>query len=148
MTRELRDFQFRLSSLNVRTEGSGTAVKSWTLNGQEMPSSLQIPEMALRPGRNEVVVHLGESPSDALPRLYAGDAQLLDVRQAADGSLTWHFCSAVPAALHFQGDAANLVAQNADGSKLEVHSEQNPRIAGTTLHLRPRGDFFVRPPRA
>lgn len=56
-------FRFRASSLDVVAEGSGDGVADWRLNGHHMRWTLQVPELSLRAGRNEVLVTRGARPT-------------------------------------------------------------------------------------
>ncbi|MFP4358845.1 MAG: hypothetical protein ACLFSZ_10490 [Puniceicoccaceae bacterium] len=102
LTRGLRDYRYQLASIDVETAGEGGEVAHWSLNGEGFRSTLQIPELRLRPGRNRIEITCGaDEASPAGPRLLFSDAQLLEAHEAEDGSSQWEFASAVPAELVF-----------------------------------------------
>jgi len=70
-------YQYRGSVLDVRFSGEGR-LASVTLNGQPLTGTLQVPDEALRPGDNTIVVHLSPQ-APAVERLSSSTVQLRSV---------------------------------------------------------------------
>ena len=123
---QVRDFHHHSARIDVDAEGEGDTVRSWSLNGVEVPGSLQIPENLLRAGRNHLRVIRGEAP--ARPRLHGSDARLLAAE--ADGRL--RFETAGPAQLVLENAGGIEVRAIGAGGPLPV--ERAP-LPGTSLEL-------------
>ncbi len=120
LTRELRQFRYRLATIDVRRRGEGPQVRRWWLNGELMPWTLQIPETALRAGRNEVVVELGDTREH--PRLYGSDAELLAVLPK-DDSTEYVLRSPLRMNLEFEGCLTDVRVTEDAGSVREYLRE-------------------------
>ncbi|MGF1483512.1 MAG: hypothetical protein ACFBZ8_04015 [Opitutales bacterium] len=143
-TRALRDFRYRLSRLDVSTLGDGDEVASWTLNGLEILHTLQLPEQRLRPGLNRIVVTRGTQVSTRA-RLRRSDAELLTVDTASEKPV-WHFRSAAPMRLEFEGVSKDWQPALLDAENATVAYTLEPleRIGGVRLHIEQPGEYRLR----
>ncbi len=144
MTQCLRDFRYRLSSIQVDRNGGGPRVSGWMLNGERVAGSLQVPEQRLRAGRNQIMVELG-SETPKIPTLYQSDAELLEVSEV-DGQRRWRLRSAVESTLYFVGVPADwkpqLEASEAGSAKLEVSACAHPE--GVRVCVEVIGEFTLK----
>lgn len=148
--RETRDFRFRYTRLDATYVGHGDVVQSWTLNGETVEHTLQIPENRLRNGRNVIAVQSGES-CDAF-RLHYSSASLLRVEaeiasndESSTRSASYHFHSAIPCNLIFENydNATSVVAHQADGTEFVLRPVAVEGTDKTELHLDTCGNFMV-----
>lgn len=78
----VENFEFRLANTTASATGEGDVVESYTINGNEIPFTLQIPESALRFRANNIEVVRGSSSDEF--RFYSSTAQLLDYSYTGD----------------------------------------------------------------
>ena len=121
--------------------GSGDAVAAWTLNGEEMRWTLQVPEQRLRPGRNLIEVARGAAPDG--PRLVGSSAALHAVTGTRD-TITYALTSAVPSDLLFAGVAPNAAhCADATGAILPLQCRPIEQSGLLLVQVPSRGDFIV-----
>jgi hypothetical protein len=105
LTTAIREVHFKGSRINVESTGEGTEVASFSLNGQEVTTSLQLPELLLRSGeRNELVIRRGAPTS----RLYRSDAILREFRARPDGSHELHLDFPLGGSVVWQGPTDSI----------------------------------------
>ena len=135
-------FEFRTSTIDAVSSGSGDIVQRWSLNGREIPATLQIPEQLLRTGRNSVEVTCGES-FEAF-RLYGSSARLYSVEEHGE-ELLYHFSSAIPCELFFENFSRRTAVsvQDGNGRELSFDTDQMEGTGLTRITVASDGDFTV-----
>jgi hypothetical protein len=96
----ISNFRYKLSSINAKTKGKGDAIISYTLNGDTIFNSLQIPDNKLLPGNNFLELTRGEINTKC--RLFSSTAQLLNITNSGK-TIEYTFRSNVPSQVYFEG---------------------------------------------
>ena len=136
------DFCYRTARINAVATGTGDAVATWTLNGEEMPWTLQVPEQRLRTGRNLIEVTRGPAPQE--PRLIGSSAALRTVTGTRD-TITYALTSAVPSDLLFAGVAPDaLRCTDATGAAVPLQCRLIEQNGVLLVHVSACGDFTVK----
>ncbi|NRA40654.1 MAG: hypothetical protein HRU15_21090 [Planctomycetes bacterium] len=117
----MQDFQYRLSRIDVSSEGDCDGVAEYSLNNQTIRYCLQIPENYLYAGKNtlHIIRATGETAAEQVTRIHGSNAELIDYRETATGC-SGIFTSQVPIQIcieHFH--AESLLLQTADGTAIE-----------------------------
>lgn len=138
----LKNFRFRLSSFDIFASGKGDVVESFTLNGEQLPYSLQVPDSKMRFGRNKIMVSR-TTEHDGF-RLYSSSARLLAVEIQA-GEVIYRMSSPVSAELVFENpDRASLKVLSPEGDEIPFSIKKLPGTAMHHLLVECSGDFNVR----
>jgi len=135
------NFQFRVSLFDAIATGEGDRVEGYTLNGREIPHTLQIPESLMRFGRNELEIRRGNSFVDF--RLYSSTAQLKDCSMDGD-KVTYHFFSPVDAELVYENfERAHISVLDPSGEAIEYKAIALDGTGKTLVSVNSRGEFMV-----
>ncbi len=112
------NFRYKLSSLTGVSTGKGDVVASYTLNGDAIHGSLQIPDSRLLPGSNKLEVLRG-GISESF-RLFSSNAQLLNVEDNGK-TLEYDFRCNVPVQLYFENwdKAVAFLIQDSEGKEVK-----------------------------
>lgn len=95
----IRNFRYKLSTLNANASGNGDIVRYYILNSDTIFSSLQIPENKLLPGMNTIQVFRGNDSENF--RLFSSTAQLLNMKESKSLA-EYQFRTNVPWQLQFE----------------------------------------------
>lgn len=133
-------FHHRASVLDVACSGEGDDVRAWSIDGEPVAGTLQIPEDRLRIGRHRLRIERGPPPAG--PRLHGSDARLLAAEENA-GRTRWTFESPFPCEL--------LVARLPETARVLVAGDAEPDAARerlgdtdlTCVRIAARGRFTV-----
>jgi hypothetical protein len=138
----VEDFHFRTSRIDVRAEGAGDIVASWTLNGREIPHTLQLPQGALRPGPNEIRITRGSAFEGF--RLHGSTGTLLGV-SIANGEIRYELTTPHDAQIVFENFSAarNVRMATLDGENIDFRATPLEDTRLTTLDVSVRGDFVI-----
>ena len=93
------NFRYKLSSIQALASDKGDVVLSYSMNGDTIVNSLQIPENKLLPGKNILHVIRGEKNNQF--RLFSSSAQLLNITTGGN-KVEYTFSSHVPSQLVFE----------------------------------------------
>ncbi len=138
---QMDNFQFRVSSFDAHAFGTGDVVKRYTLNGLEIPWTLQIPESLMRFGVNRLEIERGAS-FDGF-RLYSSTAQLQDYACTPDEA-SFHFHSPVHAELVFENfNKAHIEIQDSSGKVLDYETIKLEKTNKTLVSVESNGEFMV-----
>ncbi len=137
----IREFQYKLSRINVSAEGDGDEVADWTLNGRTITASLQLPQDLLRPGMNELMIRRG--PPAASCRIHGSEAELVSLTQSENGFVA-QFRSPLTKQIKLQGKAKSIIARDAEGKELEVAESTIPETDITVLRIDRTGDVTLK----
>ena len=144
MVSETRDFRFRTSRIDAMASGQGDVVQSWTINGQAVEGTLQIPENLLRNGANNIEVQRGVSFEKL--RLHSSSATLRRIEATSSTrSATYYFYSAIPCELIFDNyaQATTVKVRNADETEIACQPVNVEGTEKTLIRIASRGDFTV-----
>ena len=137
----IKNFAFRLASINAIATGSGDIVKSYTLNGNEMPYTLQVLESKLRFGVNKVRVTRGTENDQT--RLYSSTAQLLDYHYNQE-AIKYIFYSPIPVEMIFENiDELAVHVFDKNNEPVDYQSFKMESDHKTRLRFNTDGEFSV-----
>jgi hypothetical protein len=136
------NFHWRSARIDAAAGGRGDVVAAASINGRPLVGTLQVPETALRMGRNRIEVTRGQSFGGV--RLYGSTAALITAEATKD-RLTWHFASPADAQVVVEGfdRTKRIRALDAAGKAVEFRAEPLPDTGLTVLSLAAAGDFTV-----
>ena len=138
---KMENFQFRQSSFNAVAKGEGDIVKNYTLNGTEIPYTLQIPENLMRFGKNTLEIERVNSYEDF--RLYSSTAQLQDY-SFSDGEIIYHFFSPVNTELVFENfNKASIQVKDSSGKEMDYKATALEKTNKTMVSVNSRGAFVI-----
>ncbi len=137
----IENFQFRLSSFDASASGKGDVINKYTLNGQEIPFTLQIPESLMRFGKNTLEIERCTFFEGF--RLYSSTAQLLDYSHLPN-EIQYHFSSPVGADLVIENiNKASIEISDPSGEPLEYKIITLNHTNKTLVSVQNRGDFIL-----
>ncbi len=139
---KISNFQYRLSKIQASARGSGDVVKSFTLNGEPVRFSLQIPNARLHSGQNTIEI-VRTTENDAF-RLYSSSAELLDIH-LEDESVIYEFSNPIESEVIFENFHRKQGIQIIDKQK-KLLSHKKESITGTNftlLKIPSKGKFYV-----
>ena len=137
----VENFEFRLANITASATGEGDVVESYTINGNEIPFTLQIPESALRFGANNIEVVRGSSSEEF--RLYSSTAQLLDYSYTGD-QVTYSLFSTVPVNMVFENvNNREIKVVDDEGNAIECNSSPIAKTNKKSIIFKADGEFKV-----
>ncbi|GCE15916.1 hypothetical protein [Tengunoibacter tsumagoiensis] len=139
---QIEYFQFRASTLNIQQQQGGDQVVEWTLNGQTISGTLQIPEQFLRTGPNTLTVKGGKTYNNW--RLYSSNARLFSMTTSATGH-TYEFMNSAPSELIVEnfGQARSIQATTRQGESINLTTESIPTTSLTRILIDTSGEFLL-----
>jgi hypothetical protein len=129
---EVADFTWKIYRISAKATGQGEHVGSATVNGRDLPGTLQIPQSLLRPGRNTVQVTRTATPTTQ-SRLYSSTLMLLDARSQAGRTLL-EFAGCSMGELVIENATTSVTFKTPSGQQL--HPE-GTLVPGTHLTVYP-----------
>jgi hypothetical protein len=134
----IQNYRFRLAVINARQHGVGDVVASYTLNGRELPYSLQLPTNRLRNGVNTIEIVRGNRSGNF--RLYSSTAELLACNKEGD-KLIFEFTNPVISQMIFDQAEKAKSFRFIDKNGTELLYSQSVIWDKTILEINTSGDF-------
>ena len=127
----LSNFQYQLSRFQVKASGEGDEVEQYSLNGEIIEHTLQIPYDKIKAGNN--VLTTKRTASYDQPRLYSSTAQLIRVREE-NGSILYEMNNPIGTDVVFEHlDKVEKIEVRDINGKLLEHSAQD--VEGSLLSV-------------
>lgn len=135
----INDFVYKQGLLDVTFHGTGD-IQEWTLNGEPVEHSYQIPENLVIPGNNTIEVMLSENPetSDVL----IGSTVQLDRFGESDNSVQFQITAYGKNVLIFKNLESEVRITDEEGN--EVSSERTELKNLVYIELQGRGKYIVK----
>ena len=108
-----RDFRNQLSRITACAEGDGECVASWSINGEPVDGTLQIPQSLLRAGGNDI--RIKRTMSFDACRLHSSNSVLVSARRSGQ-AVELVFDAPLPFACTLENYSAGAVSVRTEGA--------------------------------
>ncbi len=138
----LKDFRYRESTFNAVATGPGDDVASFTLNGEKITGTLQIPDDRMLTGSNAIEVE--RAKNSAGPRLRSSDARLTGYRETDDGYI-YFIHSSWKTHMIFDNleNQSSLKITGASGALIDFEKVTLPAKGSVMVMFEGTGDFRI-----